>query len=95
MSWLQHQTKTLFGGSPQASVRLAQNVGTSAPVAGARHSGLTIVTYISIAGLTLPDMTPCSQCLQTTWWRCHVGLSCITVNITRLRPCATEGAFAK
>lgn len=29
MSWLQHQTKPLFGGSPQASVRLAQTVGTS------------------------------------------------------------------
>lgn len=33
MSWLQHQTKTLFVGSPRASVRLAQNVGTSATVA--------------------------------------------------------------
>lgn len=80
MSWLQHQTKTLFGGSPQASVRLAQNVGTSATVAfylappnPPTSQQFTVVMYNSIAGLILTDMKPCSQCLQTAWWRCHVG----------------------
>lgn len=63
MSWLQHRTKPLFGGSPQASVRLAQTVGTSDFLSGPSQpptSQYFTIMYAPIAEFIILDMKLCS-----------------------------------